>query len=70
MKITLTSDEFTVTTACKGLSQHIHSKYVVHGLTSTGYAWLDALPDDHGPIMITTRHETLPLDYVTGDPLP
>ncbi|MFA7255988.1 MAG: hypothetical protein WC047_00220 [Kiritimatiellales bacterium] len=70
MKITLTCGDSTINTACKGTSQHIHNKRIVHGLSRKGNDWINALLDNHGPIMTTTKYGQMRLDYITDAPLP
>lgn len=69
-KIKLTCDGASINTACAGVSNHIWSAVVVHGICSRGKAWLNALPEGHGRITVTTAKQSAQLDYLTADPLP
>lgn len=70
MKITLQSGENKITTTCTGVSQHIHNRAVVHGLSKIGKEWIKLLDSDHAPIQVITRHTKERLDYLSADPLP
>lgn len=73
-KITLQSGDNSITTTCKGVSQHIYNSYVVHGLSKKGKEWIDSLPGGatyaNIPIMVYTRYGTWGLDYLTDNPVP
>lgn len=70
MKITLTCGDARINATCKGTSQHIHNRLVVHGLSGKGSAWMDALPEGHAPVMTATKRGEMRLDYITDAPIP
>ena len=69
-EITLICKNARITTTCLGLSQHHHDSYVIHSLATDGKDWMEALPENHGKIMVYSATGTNLLDYVTADPLP
>ena len=69
-KVTLICGDNRINTTCEGVSQHVHNRLVVHGISKAGRAWYDALPEGHPPVMVYTATNAERLDYLSSDPLP
>lgn len=69
-KITLVCGDRSLTTTCKGLSQHIYNKLVVHSISKAGKDWYNALPDDSPPVWVYASSRAERLDYLSSEPIP
>jgi hypothetical protein len=69
MKVTLKSGDNQIITTCKGVSQHIYNRYVVHGLSKAGRKWLADLPGG-AACTVYTKQGAERLDYLTDAPVP